>query len=170
MEFGALVCIPKAPKCAECPLHSNCLAFQQNKANQLPVKEKRTKQSKRYFYYYLLHDNNSVYMEKRTKNDIWKNLYQLPLVEHKNALSELKLLKCIPQFIQGTFHIKSVSQERKHILSHQVIYARVVEIELADTASINNHLIRVNKKDIYKFAVPRLIELFLNDFQLVDKQ
>ena len=30
MEIGALVCSPKKPNCAECPLHNSCLAHHQN--------------------------------------------------------------------------------------------------------------------------------------------
>lgn len=41
MELGATVCTPRAPACASCPLSKPCLARQQEKTGELPVKSAR---------------------------------------------------------------------------------------------------------------------------------
>lgn len=41
MELGALVCSPKSPKCGDCPLKVDCVAFSQRRTAELPVKSKR---------------------------------------------------------------------------------------------------------------------------------
>jgi A/G-specific adenine glycosylase len=38
MELGATVCLPRAPKCGECPLARYCQAHQEGTAAELPVK------------------------------------------------------------------------------------------------------------------------------------
>ena len=38
MELGAMVCLPRHPLCAQCPLRSQCQARQQGTVEQLPVK------------------------------------------------------------------------------------------------------------------------------------
>ena len=43
MELGALVCVPVAPKCADCPLPGVCAAFAKGKPDQYPVMKKRKK-------------------------------------------------------------------------------------------------------------------------------
>ncbi|HEY0769642.1 MAG TPA: A/G-specific adenine glycosylase, partial [Sphingobacteriaceae bacterium] len=51
MEFGALFCTPKNPKCEECVFRKSCHAFQNGLQQQLPVKLKSKASRKRYFYY-----------------------------------------------------------------------------------------------------------------------
>jgi A/G-specific adenine glycosylase len=41
MELGALVCLPKQPGCGRCPWESQCLARQQGRESELPVKLRR---------------------------------------------------------------------------------------------------------------------------------
>ncbi|MBL7016429.1 MAG: A/G-specific adenine glycosylase [Kiritimatiellales bacterium] len=43
MELGALVCVPVAPKCADCPLQSACQAFAKGKPDAYPVMKKKAK-------------------------------------------------------------------------------------------------------------------------------
>ena len=47
MELGALVCLPKGPRCPVCPLRTGCFAFCHDKAGSLPVKS-RKKQAPEY--------------------------------------------------------------------------------------------------------------------------
>ena len=169
MEFGALQCTPKSPDCKKCPVSTSCFALQNNLIDKLPIKEKKTKQSKRYFNYYLIDDGTHIYIKKRTAKDIWKNLYELPLVENTTELSNEGLLQNeIPFFSGNDFNIKQVSSAKKHVLSHQIIYAKLIYIEVNPNINITSPLIRVNKKDISKFAVPRLLEQFFEDFNLVN--
>jgi A/G-specific adenine glycosylase len=41
MELGALVCSPRNPKCAECPLHPLCQARLKGRTEELPIKAKK---------------------------------------------------------------------------------------------------------------------------------
>jgi A/G-specific adenine glycosylase len=169
MEFGALQCTPKSPNCEKCPIANSCFAKQYKLIDKLPVKAKKTKQSKRYFYYYLIDNGISIYLNKRISNDIWKNLYQLPLLESEKELSDEQLLKTNISFVNGyNYNIKLISAPKKHTLSHQIIHSKLIYVEVKPDIDITAPLIRVNKKDIYKFAVPRLLELFFEDFDLVN--
>ena len=40
MELGATICTPKNPLCTNCPISTNCLAFQQTKQHQDDRKNK----------------------------------------------------------------------------------------------------------------------------------
>lgn len=166
MDFGALQCVPKSPKCNQCPVGELCYAFQHNQVDQLPVKSKKTKQRVRYFYYYLVECSEEILLEKRIENDIWQNLYQFPLLEGKHELTEKEfLVKYSPFKKYKTLTINKVTEQRKHILSHQIIYARLIHLQTTNLCEVSDGLIRVNKKDIYKFAVPKLLENFLNDIE-----
>lgn len=164
MEFGALQCTPKSPDCPNCPLLETCFAAQNNKVDQLPVKSKKTKQRTRYFIYFLIEDGDFIYLEKRTDNDIWKNLYQLPLIESDEKLSDQQILALNAPFLKNRKSVlKSFSAQKKHILSHQIIFARMIHVELKSEESLSRKLVRINKKDISKFAVPKLVQDFLNE-------
>ncbi len=169
MEFGALQCTPKSPKCINCPLIETCYSAKHNLQNDLPLKTKKTKQRIRYFNYYLIESGNFVFLEKRKGKDIWENLYQLPLLETEKKISESVLLKSAIHFLKNKpFTLKSVSAIKKHILSHQVIYARVIHLESENPDLFSHQYIKANKKDIYKFAVPKLVEDFLNEADFLE--
>lgn len=165
MEFGALQCVPKSPKCEICPLFESCFAAQNKLVKNFPVKTKKAKQIHRYFYYYFIESGKFTYLEKRIGNDIWRNLYQFPLFESDKLLSEKEILgkSNIPFFNNCTINVKNISNQKKHILSHQIIFARVINIEIEYQECLSNNFIQVNKKDISKFAVPKLLEDFINE-------
>jgi len=164
MEFGALQCTPK-PICTKCPVLDSCVAYRHKMVNQFPVKEKKARQRKRYFYYFLIENGEFIYLEKRLRNDIWKNLYQFPLVETSEELSDQDIaeLKNI-SFLNGcTKNLKTITPVRKHILSHQIIFARLIHLEIDSFCSLNNTYIKTEKKNLNDYAVPRLVEKFIQE-------
>jgi len=170
MEFGALQCVPRNPECFNCPVKLNCFAFENGKIAEFPFKLKKTKQAERFFFYFLIENGDSIYLQKREKNDIWKNLYELPLVEVPDKTSIEEFLSSesggflLPD--SGTT-IMSISNEKKHQLSHQKIFARFIQIKGVPVENLVR-FIRVNKKDIHKFAIPRLIENYFEEVGLAD--
>ena len=170
MEFGALQCVPKSPDCNSCPVLTNCFAANNNLTGQLPVKSKKITQTTRYFYYFFVESKNSILLEKRTDNDIWKNLHQFPLFESEKELSETEIFNLKIPFIAGKkVNLKRISTTIKHILTHQTIYARFIHIETDFNNFNHSDLFRVNKKDIYKFAVPKLLEHYLKNLNYVSQ-
>lgn len=167
MEFGAMQCKPVNPDCEHCPIQSMCFAFAKKKVGNLPVKEKKTKVRNRYFNYIVLHHKGKTMIRKRTEKDIWINLYDFPLIETEKELSEQELLKSKEwkSFIGKNKHsITSISQGYKHILSHQKIYARFLEIECEHAFGKlkAEQFTIIDKKNIKKYAVPRLVDIYLS--------
>ena len=48
MDFGATQCTPNSPHCSTCPLCETCVAFREQRINELPVKSKKVKQRERH--------------------------------------------------------------------------------------------------------------------------
>jgi len=167
MEFGALQCIPVNPDCQQCPLNERCFAFSTNRISELPVKQNKNKHRDRYFNYLVIIGKNRIWMRKRVEKDIWKNLFEFPLVE-TNEETEIETLVVKDDFRKrvqtNQFVIENVSNWKIHILSHQRIHYRFFRIRLADENPTLDNLIPVNKEDIFKFAVPKLLETYLNEF------
>ena len=168
MEFGAIQCKPQNPDCSICPLREGCVAFRENKVSQLPVKIRNTKIRKRYLNYFLIKENAGLYIRKRTDNDIWKNMYEFPLIETPSQLSEQELMQgdeWQKLFGNKKYSIRSISHEIKHVLSHQHLYARFWKVDLAGKyPDLSEQFVFVKDEELMNFALPRLIDSFLEKF------
>ncbi len=49
MELGALVCTPRNPQCKICPVKKHCVAFKENRMEELPNLGKREAATARRF-------------------------------------------------------------------------------------------------------------------------
>jgi len=176
MELGAMVCTPKAPDCNLCPLQLFCYAFEHKKTADFPVKGKKITTRTRYFYYLSIKkkikESEYTYLNKRTKNDIWKNMYDFPLIEidketdiNENVLEEIKKLLQSTEFI-----IKSVSQVFKHKLTHQCIFARFIEIEIKKEKFTLNNYIEITIEKMHKFPIPKLMDNYIKSLQPNENQ
>ncbi|MBA4408478.1 MAG: A/G-specific adenine glycosylase [Odoribacter sp.] len=166
MEFGAIQCTPKNPDCQRCPLIENCFAFGSDKISELPVKRNKTKQRDRYFNYLVFEYHNYTWLRQRKKNDIWKGLFEFPLIEtiEETDADQIvthsewhKITDCSGSAIRST------SKWKIHILSHQKIHFRFIQLGLSEETGISKELLRVDKEDILNFAVPKLVETFINE-------
>ncbi len=168
MEFGALHCTPKNPKCLSCPLQAHCLAFAHQTVLQRPVKLPKTKVTTRYFNYLVIRTKDGIYLHKRNNNDIWKNLYDFPCIESEKSLSAEEVIASeqFKQLIENKpFTIIKVSPVFTHKLTHRTILAQFIEIKL------EKKILRIETKDLFltpekdlgSFPIPRLIDLYLNN-------
>lgn len=79
MELGSLICTPRQPKCAECPVASLCaVSFQPNAAEALPVKKKNAPVKEVILEWALYSILGHVALRKRTEKGIWQGLYEPP--------------------------------------------------------------------------------------------
>ncbi len=169
MDFGALQCTPKSPSCMSCPLAEGCFALRKDMIAQLPVKQHKTKIINRYFNYIYVRAGLYTYIRKRTDNDIWKNLFELPLVETDSPITENDIAS-LPQvksfFSEGdSIDIHPLWLNVKHVLSHRVIYANFFEVVLPEQSISFSSYLRIRREDLEHYAVPRLIYAFLEKYQ-----
>lgn len=167
MEFGSQYCKPVNPNCVKCIFNIKCFANAHNLVSALPIKEKKIKIKNRYLTYLILVDKNKhVIINKRSANDIWKGLYEFYLIETEKEITELELFKNA-DFISRCptlFALKHISKQYKHILTHQHLYAKFYIIQLSLIHNKFNHIVTINS--LTKFALPRLIDKFLNDCKI----
>ncbi|MFA4862458.1 MAG: NUDIX domain-containing protein, partial [Bacteroidales bacterium] len=171
MELGALVCKPKQPLCTECPIRQKCYAYLNHLTTELPYIN-RAKPSKTRFFHYLViqskdEHQNYIWLRKRTGDDIWKNLYDFPLIEAGSELST-KDLTTSHQWkdilSSNEYTISTVTETVRHILTHRDL--RVKFIILASKDYYHPDYLKVREIDLQKYPVPRLIENFLKKVAL----
>lgn len=171
MDFGATQCTPQSPGCKKCPLNSECVAFQQNRVEKLPVKSKKLVKRERYFHYLIIECAAKVLLQKRTDKDIWQQLYEFPLIELSTTeLDPRSLLKNAlwkNLFGDSQFEVKRISRPFKQTLTHQVIHAVFFEIELEQVQiPEDSYFIVTERKNLSKFAFPKIIDWYLQDNSL----
>lgn len=168
MDFGALQCTPQSPDCLACPLAETCSAFRTGTVSVLPVKRHKTKVTERFFNYLYVRAGAYTYIHKRADDDIWKNLYELPLVEADCDLPEEEFL-AHPRFraliAEGeTPVVRSLCRGVKHVLSHRIVRTNFYEVLLPeDTASFAGYL-RVEAARLEQYAVSGLVHSFLEKY------
>ncbi len=162
MEFGALQCVPKSPKCNDCPIVNDCIAFNTNTVSLLPVKSKKLKVKSRFLHFLVVNKNYEVLIGKRNSG-IWQGLYEFPFLEFDENLNEKSVLKSplwINFFKDSVKQISSISEEYIHKLSHQKIHAKFWEIDVNSFRTSDFKIVKCN--ELQKYPVSSLIEKYLN--------
>ncbi|MES2275378.1 MAG: A/G-specific adenine glycosylase [Bacteroidota bacterium] len=165
MEFGAMLCKPKNPACGICPVRLGCYAFKHNATANLPVKLNKLKIRKRYFNYLLIKDTDRILIHKRGAGDIWANMYQLPLIETAELMEPEEVLKLpeMADFIAKNSIIKAVHPIRKHVLTHQHLYVRFIELDGFENELKQDYFF-IEANNLKKLALPQIIFIFLTNF------
>jgi A/G-specific adenine glycosylase len=133
---------------------------------ELPVKQNKTKQRDRYFNYLVFEFANNTWLRQRIKNDIWRGLFEFPVIETSEETEVVSVLNhpgLVELVASRTTSVKLISNWKIHLLSHQRIHYRFIWLELSEEIKMTEGLVKVNKEDILNFAVPRLIEECIND-------
>jgi A/G-specific adenine glycosylase len=165
MEFGALYCKPQNPDCGSCVFKKECVANLEGNVPSIPAKGSLKKTTNRYFHYLVVRSGKSkgdgVYLHKREGEDIWKGLYEFPLIETGKTVSAARLVGSEEWnriFKSSGARFIRAGKTVKHVLSHRVIHARFYEVEVGKP--LKEDFILVPEKQLSKYPLPRLIEKF----------
>ncbi len=165
MDFGAVQCVPQTPDCMVCPLADSCSALRSGRVMELPVKRRKPQTVNRFFNYIYVRTGKDILIRKRTQSDIWRNLYELPLIETESLLSEdafRELPELHGQLAENeTFTLRLVCPNVKHVLSHRVIYTNFYEMILPEKSASFPGYIRIAEGEWERFAMSRLVHNFL---------
>lgn len=165
MDLGAVICKPRQPLCGQCPLKSRCVAFMEDLADKLPVKDKKNSRVTRWFYYLVVRCADKIYLRKRTGKDIWQNLYEFVLVEtekewSKKSLLNLSLINGWPLKKQAKF--TGISDAYAQQLSHQAIRGRIIEVSLSKPIELEGYR-AISISRINKLAFPKVLADYLKN-------
>ena len=169
MEFGAIQCKPSGPDCGDCVLRFDCRALVEKRVNQLPVKRKGRASRNRYFNYFVVIKGDQILVNQRRKDDIWENLYELPLVETPAPvnLPELATHAEVVEAFGPKAELRLITGPVKHVLSHQNLFAQFVAVDMqGQFVDKKNKWNYVFIKDLGKLAKPKLIYSFLEDYSI----
>lgn len=165
MEFGARQCKPKSPDCTACPFIDSCIAYNERRIDQLPIKLKKTKVTKKHFNFIVCIDpEKNILFEQRTSKGIWQNLYQFPLIESEKSIgaSEFHLLRTDETLLKGVSYEYYLynEQDRIHKLSHQHLHTKFWILEVKE--QLKNS---IPISEIKSYPTSILISNFIEEFK-----
>jgi A/G-specific adenine glycosylase len=91
MDLGATVCTRSKPRCPECPLQLQCLAFARNQQSAFPASRRRAARRTREVWMLLAtREDGSVQLLQRPARGIWGGLWSPPeFVDREAAVRSL---------------------------------------------------------------------------------
>lgn len=150
MDLGAMVCTPRSPRCADCPLQARCAARADATPEAFPVKQGKTRQRERNFIYIWGECDSHTALRRRPAGDIWQALWEPFLIE-TTGQETAKL----PDWADGAVLLHS---RVKHVLSHQILHADAYRVELPERPALPEGYQWVPLCDIDQYALPRLVQ------------
>ena len=85
MELGALVCTPRRPQCAVCPVNKLCIAFMKNLVETLPNLGERKAATARRFIAFVIGRNGKFLVRQRPAGTVNAHLWEFPNAEVNGA-------------------------------------------------------------------------------------
>ncbi|RKX18169.1 MAG: A/G-specific adenine glycosylase [Candidatus Zixiibacteriota bacterium] len=158
MELGALICTPANPNCLQCPIAKQCKG--KDNWKNLPVKSKMIKNRMRHFSYFIIQKNDKFFLHKRGSDDIYKNMYEPPLIETEKDISAL-LQEVESQWKIRNAKIQLIVDYKKHILTHQTIFYRVFYLSASQKEIkkiFNNGYFLVSETDIKNYPISNIVK------------
>ena len=129
MDLGAMVCTPKKPACAVCPVQADCVAHMAGDPERYPVRSRKLKRSSQAIWMLWAQSHaGAVWLSRRPTPGVWAGLYCLPLFDSEAALRLVlgapaqQQLLCDPSFI--------------HVLTHKDLHLHPCRVPLTHKAEL----------------------------------
>lgn len=161
MELGATVCTPKQPTCLACPLAADCLARKRETITERPVKASKTIVRERHLNYLHVETPGHLYLLKREGPGIWQGLHEPPVLETNRAAGKTTLLRLLNERLPGRWKVLGRSERITHLLSHQRIQAVFWHVSGEPYQGLPKDWLKVPSERVVEYAVPRLIERWM---------
>ena len=105
MDYGSLICTPRNPQCSICKIKKNCLSYEKNMQNRIPVKLKKQKSKPKKYTraYVLMNEKEEILVRTRPSRGMLASMLEIPndlWVEKKSLLKKDILIKKINQKFQ----------------------------------------------------------------------
>ena len=135
MDFGSAVCIPKTPRCGECPIVNTCYAYQHNVTDQLPVRIKKTKVVDVPVFVGILSYGDYYLLHKRPNRGLLRSMWEFPSVEHADSYdaAESGLTEIVGALGFGLSLQPVIVKELTHVFSHRKWFMKAFRGDLQYT-------------------------------------
>jgi len=160
MELGALLCLPKNPRCESCPLQDMCEAKMKGLTDVLPVKAAPKAKKVEARTVLLLTDGNRVYLRKRPAKGLLAGLWELPGLD--GHLTEAEVTAAAESL---GFAVKEIRKLKPHVhvFTHIEWHMEGYRVEVKGPGA--QELVPAGRKEVEEvYSVPKAFAPFMNVF------
>lgn len=157
MDLGATLCTRSKPKCIACPVHSDCVAFQTGRVNDLPSPRVRKAAPERSATVLMLLHGNDILLEKRPGMGIWGGLWSLPQFDNEGAARQW--------YLQSGMHANN--GERMETFTHAFTHFRLritpllIRLSRRPKRAMEPGSVWLSAKDALQAAIPAPVRSLL---------
>lgn len=131
MDLGATVCLPRKPRCGDCPMQTLCAARQEGEPERYPVKSRRVRRSSEaHWLLWAVRGDGAVWLERRPERGVWGGLYCLPLFDSPEALAHDKPARLMRKAI--------ALEPFVHVLTHRDLHLHPVHLPWTGEAPVSD--------------------------------
>lgn len=88
MDFGSAVCIPKAPRCQDCPLTKDCRALADQETDLLPIRLVKTKVKELSLTVLIVSLGDYYLLHQRPAQGLLQSMWEFPTVEGVQSMEQ----------------------------------------------------------------------------------
>ncbi|MEM9290448.1 MAG: A/G-specific adenine glycosylase [Acidobacteriota bacterium] len=141
MELGATVCLPRRPKCTDCPVTGECSARVSGRQEEFPVKKARRAPILVYRKAVLVSDEERILLVRRSDaSELLAGMWELPWVEAKGEEkaegAQRELEAQLVANYGGRWTVGNQVAEVRHAITHRAIRVAVFEAKLEAGAEV----------------------------------
>jgi A/G-specific adenine glycosylase len=122
MDLGAMVCLPKSPRCDVCPWQKSCAAYAQGRMESYPVKIKSKVHAQRHAVAFVLFDKKQrVLLQQRPPEGLLGGLWDVPTTRWQDTpwAKKSNIMDYAPQSQTGhTIIWEKLDGVVRHVFSH----------------------------------------------------
>lgn len=115
MDLGADVCIPKSPRCRECPLRGECMAFEKGLQDKLPLRTKKKPQLLQEAACGIIMKEGKVLLHKRPSRGMLASMWEFPMILSESAETSRAELESLLQS-----EAEELVWKYKHVFTHRI--------------------------------------------------
>jgi A/G-specific adenine glycosylase len=131
MDLGSRICLPRRPKCGECPLQSLCEAYAQGAQLEIPVRT-----SKRPIPHYqvvaaIIREQDRVLIDQRKSGDLLGGMWEFPggKVEKGESLADA-IVREIHEELNLVIRAGNLLNVYEHAYTHFSVEVHAIECEI----------------------------------------
>lgn len=147
MDLGATLCTTRKPACERCPLAEVCVARQQGRQSEYPMKTRKLKRSAEAWWLLLAQNTqDEIFIVQRPSPGVWAGLYCLPVFTSREALM---------QRLTAAQQNKAIEWPSfTHVLTHKDLHLHIVSVAWSRQQAPEDHGRWVTQAQLARLGLP----------------
>lgn len=129
MDLGARLCIPRNPKCDQCPIERHCVAHEQGRAAEFPPPKKKRAVPEVWLAGIIIRSEDGVLLGQRPPEGLWGGLYEPPMLDSAEDHGVKEIAAGWKKEFGETLQVTSKGPNLRHVLTHRIIHVHTVEAQ-----------------------------------------